>query len=209
MIAKNWMWLLGAAGLTACGAGGNDPGLEYGPNMYHSVPYEPLSQIVDEDAGMWATAVENPEVGEYYNSNPNNPHGMTMREPVANTVKRNNGYLPYRIDKDSPEQAQGMESPLDASMNDAILAEGKELYLTFCEHCHGEQGKGNGLVANKLAGVANLTTPTFYPYSEGRVFHVITHGKGAMMPHASQISQEDRWKIARYVRTNILGSDEE
>ena len=63
--------------LGSCAAGGNDSGTEYAPNMYHSIPYEPLTQITDTDAGNWVSSLDN-GVGEYYNSNPNNPHGMTM-----------------------------------------------------------------------------------------------------------------------------------
>jgi hypothetical protein len=37
--------------------------------------------------------------------------------------------------------------------------------------------------------------------TEGHIFHVITMGKGLMWPHGSQISPEDRWKIAKYVKT--------
>jgi mono/diheme cytochrome c family protein len=37
--------------------------------------------------------------------------------------------------------------------------------------------------------------------SEGHIFQVITNGAGLMQPHGSQVSPEDRWKIARYVKT--------
>ncbi|MFM8913543.1 MAG: hypothetical protein ACKOE6_11615, partial [Flammeovirgaceae bacterium] len=37
--------------LASCKASGDYPGMEYAPNMYHSVAYEPLSQIVDLDEG--------------------------------------------------------------------------------------------------------------------------------------------------------------
>ena len=33
------------AAFTSCGAGGDNQGVEYAPNMYHSVAYEPYSQI--------------------------------------------------------------------------------------------------------------------------------------------------------------------
>lgn len=203
ILSNKWMWLLGAAaGLSACGAGGNDPGVEYAPNMYHSVPYEPLSQITDEGAGMWVNSTEDGKVGEYYNSNPNNPHGMTMLTPVENTVKRNDGYLPYRIPKDSLEYAaRVLQSPFSADAD--ILNDGKMLFNTFCSQCHGKEGKGDGLVAEKYLGVANLTTPAYADISEGHIFHVITHGKGLMQAHGSQISQEERWKIARYVKEKI------
>ncbi|MFN9501307.1 MAG: c-type cytochrome, partial [Chryseotalea sp.] len=36
--------------------------------------------------------------------------------------------------------------------------------------------------------------------TEGHIFHVITHGKGLMWAHGSQISPEDRWTFAKYVK---------
>ena len=82
--------------LAACAAKGDNPGTEYAPQMYHSVPYEGLSQIKDKEAGRFITSIDGP--GEFYTSNPNNPNEMNMREPVPNTVPRNKkGYLPYRI----------------------------------------------------------------------------------------------------------------
>ena len=44
--------------LTSCAAGGNDQGTEYAPNMYHSVAYEPYSQITDPAAGRWLTSID-------------------------------------------------------------------------------------------------------------------------------------------------------
>ncbi len=43
--------------LAGCKAGGDNPGKEYAPNMYHSVAYEPLSQITDKDAGAWVNSL--------------------------------------------------------------------------------------------------------------------------------------------------------
>ena len=37
---------------------------------------------------------------------------------------------------------------------------------------------------------------------EGKMFHSITYGKNLMGPHASQLTQDERWKIIYYI--NIL-----
>lgn len=189
----------GAALLSSCSASGDDQGKEYAPNMYHSVPYEPLSQITDESAGMWVSSIDN-GVGEYYNSNPLNPHGMTMREPVANTVRRSkDGYLPYRIPKDSLDMAARMlKNPLDSTA--AVVNEGKELYGRFCSHCHGAKGTEPGIVGEKFGGVPSYTSMAIKDKPEGHIFHVITSGKGRMNSHASQLNEEERWKIVRYVQ---------
>jgi mono/diheme cytochrome c family protein len=187
--------------LAGCKAGGENQGLEYAPNMYHSVAYEPLTQITEEDAGSWLTSIEYSDGhAEFYNSNKLNPHTMNMRVPPPNTVKRNtHGWLPYRIPKDSLARANDLKNPLDSTA--AIIAQGKVLYGMYCNHCHGPQGKGDGPVAEKYAGVANLTGDALRGISEGHIFHVITHGKGLMWAHGSQVSPEDRWKIAKYVKT--------
>lgn len=116
--------------------------------------------------------------------------------------------------KDSLEFAsRTMKSPLDSSA--AVVAEGKILYDVYCEHCHGATGEGNGKVAagvpvdpsnpdvkkGNYNGVPSYKSDALKTMTEGHIFHVITHGKGLMWAHGSQVSPEDRWKIARYVKT--------
>ena len=167
----------------SCSAKDDYPGVEYAPNMYHSVPYEPLSQVKDEEIGKWLDS---------------NPEGMTMLEPVPNTVKRG-GYLPYRIHKDSFEIAALVKSPIEDG--DEVLKEAKILYDRFCVHCHGEKGMGDGSVGVVYKGVTAYNSRAVKDKPEGHIFHVITHGKGRMWGHGSQISIEDRWKIVKYVQT--------
>jgi mono/diheme cytochrome c family protein len=188
--------------LAGCTAGVDNTGKEYAPNMYHSVAYEPLSQITDEQAGAWANSLDNGR-GEYFNSNKFNPNRMNMRTPPANTVKRTaNGWLPYRkprVGKDSIDAlVVGMKNPLDSTA--AVVASGKALYISYCQHCHGAKGEGDGKVADKYPGVANLQGDTYKAMSEAHIFQVITNGAGLMQPHGSQVSPEDRWKIAKYVK---------
>ncbi len=203
--------------LTGCGAGGDNQGTEYAPNMYHSVAYEPYTQIVDKEAGSWLTSIEYPDGhAEFFNTNQLNSNDMNMRLPAPNTVSRNqNGWLPYRLGKDSlAYAARTLKNPLDSTA--AMIANGKLLYEMYCDHCHGAKGTGDGKVASGVTiedpekgkiekgaynGVANLTGDALKNISEGHIFHVITHGKGLMWPHGSQISVEDRWKISMYVKT--------
>jgi len=185
--------------LWSCKAKNDFPGLEYAPNMYHSVPYEGLSQIMDESEGQWLSNRED-GLGEYYNTNPNNPYEMNMREPVPNTVKRTeNGYLPYRIPKDSAELAgRVLTNPLDSTAE--VVAEGKALFTIYCMACHGESGQGDGPVGKVFLGVPAYNVGRVKELPQGQIFHTITNGRGRMMSHASQVAVEDRWKIARYVQ---------
>ena len=105
-------------------------------------------------------------------------------------------------DKDSLELAgRILENPLPE--NDAITKEGEVLYTKYCTHCHGENGGGSmdetAKVGQVYQGVPAYNTGRVATVSGGHIFHVITHGKGRMGAHGSQVQQEDRWKIVRYV----------
>lgn len=197
------LFAVGAA-LTACGAEGDDQGYEFAPNMYHSVPYDPLTQITDESAGNAAEWLDanNDGHGEYYNSNPINPYGMTMRMPPENTVRRTrNNFLPYNIPADSLALAsRTVENPLPKT--DEVVAQGQLLYSRFCDHCHGGAGQGpnEGSVGEVFAGVPGFNSAAVKNATEGHIFHVITHGKGRMQPHGPLLDVEERWKIVRYVQ---------
>ncbi|MDX1903352.1 MAG: cytochrome c [Thermonemataceae bacterium] len=189
---------LGASSLllVSCERGNEDPGTEFSPNMYVSLAYDPYSQVADS-------------------ANKINPMGLNMRNSAKGTVARRNyattytdasgktydmGLMVYNIHKDSLEQASRiLLNPVPA--NKETLAEGKELYGYYCQHCHGEGGKGDGLVGQKYGGVANLTGGAIAKVNGGHIFHVITHGKGRMWAHASQMNALERWKIVNYVHT--------
>lgn len=163
-----------------------DTGIEYAPDMYLSVPYDPYSQV---------------------NINPNNPNGMNMRTPPKGTLPRVKGLennisielMPiYPIGRDSIAYAEAiLKNPVQTSTE--VLEKGKYLYDSYCLHCHGAEGKGNGPVAEKYGGVANFNADYVKTKKSGHIYHVITMGKGRMWPHGSQILPADRWKIVHYV----------
>ncbi len=207
---KLTMGLLVVVFMAACKASGDYQGLEYAPNMYHSVAYEPLSQITDPNQGKITNALNNGR-GEFYNSNQYNPYKMNLRLPPAHTVRRtSSGWLPYRGTNDSTglRLANQLVNPYDSTA--AILSQGKALYEMYCQHCHGAKAGGDGKVAAGVTidgvehsvypGVANLKGDAYKNITEGHIFHVITYGKGLMGSHGSQVSEEDRWKIAKYVK---------
>jgi mono/diheme cytochrome c family protein len=210
LITNLFLGVSAAVLLFGCKAGGDYQGLEYAPNMYHSVGYEPLTQITDPDAGWYFNSLD-ARPGEFYNSNQYNPYKMNLRLPPKHTVRRTStGWLPYRGANDSTglRLANRLVNPFEASP--AILDQGKFLFETYCKHCHGAKGGGDGKVAQGVKidgvdhsmypGVANLKGDAYKNITEGHIFHVITYGKGLMGAHGSQVSEEDRWKIAKYVK---------
>lgn len=85
-----------------------------------------------------------------------------------------------------------------------IIKRGKERYNIYCSACHGESGNGLGVTSHYgVPGIANFHLDTFKSasYPDGRIFDVITHGKGMMSGYGSNIPVSDRWAIISYVRT--------
>ena len=163
---------------TACTNDGNDPGVEYAPEMYESIPYDPLSQT---------------------HFNPVNSFGINQRTPANGTGPR--GKLNYytHIPKDSVGIAERtLRNPYPYTK--ANLEEGKVLYTRICSHCHGEEGAGNGAVGVKYKGVPNYTAGAYKTMNDGHIYHVIQWGRNRMMPHGSIVNPEERWKIAMCVR---------
>ena len=197
MRKTSYIVVLSAIVLSGCVANGDNPGLEFAPNMYHSVAYEPLTQITEKEH-IWPDSNPEDGHGEFFNSNEYNPDGMNMLLPVEGTVRRGQ-FLPYRLGKDSVASAASNMNPL--AVNEEVIKNGKALYLRFCKHCHGDKGQGDGLVGEVLLGVPAYNVGATKDLSEGHIFHVITHGIRRMGAHGSQLSEVERWKIVSYVQT--------
>ena len=82
-----------------------------------------------------------------------------------------------------------------------LLARGRERFDAFCSECHGRLGDGQGAVVQR-----GFPLPPSYHLERlrnaplGHFFDVMTNGWGAMPSYVSQVSVEDRWKIAAYIR---------
>ncbi|MBI1185220.1 c-type cytochrome [bacterium] len=180
----------------------NNPGYEYAPAMYHSYPYEPLTQVTNENATSW-----------YYNSTPYNDYKGKYKSnsltPVAGTIAR--GKLDYYFEYENNDSGRAMAArnlvnPIE--LNDYTLNEGKRLFNLYCDHCHGEKGDGNG----SLVEAGKIPTPGEYygklkDREAGSIFHTITYGKGIMGSHASQLSPEQRWLIVNWVQIMQHGAE--
>ena len=111
------------------------------------------------------------------------------------------GFLDGYYGSGMPEELE-----LTAESSIAFLARGEERYGIFCAICHGDSGDGMGTVAKLgLNGVRNLhdagaTGFDAANYPDGRMFDVITNGKGLMGAYGMNIPVEDRWAVVAYVR---------
>ncbi len=165
------------------------PGVEYMPDMYRSPAIE---AYVDYRF----------------------PDSLTSLQAPENSIPR--GYIPYAY----PNTNEGYElagkqlsNPYEVS--EKQIKEGKKLYTSFCAHCHGPKGKGEGSITNAIYGAVpsyvdeipnRRGNRSMSQLSEGHIYHTIMFGLNAMGPHSSLIREQDRWKIVSYVLT-LQGKD--
>ncbi len=96
------------------------------------------------------------------------------------------------------------------SISSEVLSRGREKFEIYCAVCHGNDGRGNGLVnrrAQRLLSTAwvqpsSMHQETLYSeqYADGKLFNTISNGIRKMPGYASQIKSHDRWAIVAYVR---------
>ena len=113
--------------------------------------------------------------------------------PVAGTVSR--GSLPIPDDAN----ADTLVNPLPRTAE--VFARGRERYETFCIVCHGPLGKGEGTLGDAYEAVpANFHSSTVRGYTDGRIFQVISKGKGSMPGYTGDLTVDDRWAIVHHLR---------
>jgi mono/diheme cytochrome c family protein len=111
------------------------------------------------------------------------------------TVAGANG---YREEKDM--------LPFPATMT--VLAKGQERFNIYCTPCHSRVGNGLGAIVQrgyKPAGNLNDDVRRAQPLSH--YFYVMTHGYGAMPDYSAQLTPEERWSVAAYIRALQLSQN--
>tara|TARA_E500000331_G_scaffold330217_1_gene351531 strand:+ start:169 stop:714 length:546 start_codon:yes stop_codon:yes gene_type:complete len=168
----NYLYILFLLTIVSC-FDPSKPNYQYFPNMYESVGY-----------------------GTYDESDAFS-NGIEAQKPVEGTISR--GWEPYEYE-DSNEgyvlAKVNLKSPLDKT--DENIKKGKELYEIYCSVCHGSKGDGQGILMQreKFLGIPSYADRDI---TEGSIYHVLMHGINLMGSHASQVNQEERWKISQYV----------
>ncbi len=125
------------------------------------------------------------------------PDGGSVRPPVEGTVPRN-GTL-YTVE--SPDEAE-TANVNTVPVTDFVLARGKNRFNTFCAPCHGRDAEGKGLVVERgFTPPPSLLRPETKALSDGRLYHVISHGQNIMPSYADKLTPVDRWAVVHHLRT--------
>jgi mono/diheme cytochrome c family protein len=191
MLLRSALGVLIALFVVSCHENPNSPGVEYMPDMYRSsaieayVDYRYPDSLVARRPAEGTIPFNAEYLGDEYN--PNLPY------PYPNTTE---GYQ---------KAGKELENPLP--LNEKTLEAGKNIYTTYCDHCHGGKGKGDGPVIEKggHAPPPSFTGP-LKDLPDGKAFHTITYGKGLMGSHARQLNKKERWLVVHYINDLQNGS---
>lgn len=184
--------------LASCIRDEQSPGYEYMPDMYRSPAVEAYV-----DYGEVRDTIR-----EQYNLT------ISARKPVNGTVPMSENAMndmPYTI----PNSIDGYElageiltSPFPQTEKN--IEQGEKIYSNFCVQCHGAEGQGDGpVVVNGGHPAPQAYNGPLKDLPEGKMFHTLTYGKGAMGSHASQLTKVERWKVIAFVKKlQKLGEEE-
>lgn len=97
-------------------------------------------------------------------------------------------------------------------VNEATVATGKKMFSTYCQPCHGPEGKGGGPVTHNDPSADIRRFPVPAPMlsgpgaatahrSDGYIYLTIRNGGAVMPPYAIALTDAERWSVVEYIRT--------
>jgi mono/diheme cytochrome c family protein len=102
--------------------------------------------------------------------------------------------------KEAREIAAKRPNPIRATAESIEI--GKRHFATFCTPCHGETGKGDGLVAAKFIPPPDLSTAALQKArTDGYWYSYIAVGGAVMPAYGEALSPEERWHVVNFLRT--------
>jgi mono/diheme cytochrome c family protein len=188
MLAMNKFKILGLAVITIAASvvitsckDKRSTGWEYAPNMYEHIAFDPDQK------------------------NPNFKDGKTAQLPPAGTTPIGFTRFDYPATKDGYELAS-VEVKSALAMTEQNMADGKALFNAFCFPCHGANGQGDGPVTEhgfphppSYSTGQSSRGGAMKDLTDGKIYHTIMYGNGAMGSYAAQLDPTERWKVVMYV----------
>ena len=135
----------------------------------------------------------------------------SARPQVENTVARGELHADSYFYTGTVEGANGYREEKDMlpfAVTMTVLQKGQERFNVYCTPCHSRVGNGLGAIVQrgyKPAGNLNDESRRAQPLSH--YFYVMTHGYGAMPDYSAQLSPEERWAVAAYIRALQLSQN--
>jgi mono/diheme cytochrome c family protein len=181
------------------------------PDMYRSpsieayVDYGEVRGRIDESKKVKLTALTPPLFTvPYYGTDSNHIKMMLPYHRLANAqMKTTHGVYNERVSAQDEYALAASDAVNPIPLNEEVIEQGKKLYASMCQHCHGEKGDGNGpmVTSGAYSGVPNYTEEARMNLSNGQMFYSIYYGKGMMGAHRSLLNKKEIWTLVHYVRS--------
>ena len=93
-------------------------------------------------------------------------------------------------------------NPLKTSED--TIADGKDLFKSYCMVCHGLDGQNTGVPFAKTLDppIPSLTSPQVQAYTDGQLHWIIKNGiaPSGMPPSDGEFSNDEMWSMVTYIR---------
>ncbi len=100
-----------------------------------------------------------------------------------------------------PDADKSKANPIKADASS--IADGKTLWVTHCQSCHGKKGMGDGTKAPQLKTEAgDFSKDMTQKQTDGSLFYKITKGRDDMPSFRKKIPEnDDIWSLVNFMRT--------
>jgi len=132
--------------------------------------------------------------------------GRSVRPQVEHTVARNQLHEDAYFYTGLVNGKEGDGLPF--AVTPEVMARGQERFNVYCTPCHSRVGNGAGMIVQRgYRPAGDFHTDRLRNAPLGHFFAVMTNGYGAMPDYAAQVTPEDRWAIAAYIRALQLSQN--
>lgn len=132
--------------------------------------------------------------------------GRSVRPQVANTVGRNQLHEDSYFYTGLVGGKEGDALPFPATKD--VLARGQERYNVYCTPCHSRVGNGLGMIVERgYYQAGDFHSERLRSVGLGHFFNVMTNGYGDMPDYSAQLTPQDRWAVAAYIRALQLSQN--
>ena len=132
--------------------------------------------------------------------------GRSARPQVENTVARNQLHQDAYFFTGLQNGKEGDSLPIQ--LTPAVMERGQERFNVYCTPCHSRVGNGDGMIVQRgYRPAGDFHTDRLRNAPLGHFFNVMTNGFGSMPDYAAQLTPEDRWAVAVYIRALQLSQN--
>lgn len=148
----------------------------------------------------WQRMIVQPKY-KYYQQSEFWEDGRAMRTPPTGTVSREmRDQLPLRTWA-NPDGTYASTFPPQLKVDEKFVRAGQHKFNVICANCHGVDANGHSIPGENMAlhPAPSLVALTNRPV--GYFVEAATNGYGLMPNFAGELTLEERWEIAAYIRT--------